>query len=146
MKRILTVRLASRSFIALSVFSILSVSVMALLDPQMVMDLVQVNLPNNDAYSSIRGVYGGVGFTLCIALVYTMRKDLRDSLRLLSVLWGSYAASRIITYFNEGKLGAFGTQWLVIELVFFTIAFVLLQLNNRKKASAVRSGQILAKA
>lgn len=106
---------------------------MALLNPQMVMDLVQVNLPNNDAYSSIRGVYGGVGLTLCVVLIYTMQKDLRESLGLLGILWGSYAACRIITVFNEGQLGAFGNQWLKIELVFFFIALILFQLNKRKR-------------
>jgi hypothetical protein len=143
MKRILTVRSASRSFIVLSGLSILSVSIMALIDPQMVMDLVQVNLPNNDAYSSIRGVYGGVGITLCVALVYTMRKDLKDSLGLLSVLWGSYAASRIITLVNEGKLGDFGNQWLVIELVFFAIALVLFRFNKKISATKVRTNPFI---
>jgi hypothetical protein len=131
MKKLFTVRSASKSFIILSVLSISSVSIMALLNPQMVMDLVQVNLPNNDAYSSIRGVYGGVGLTLCVALVYTMQKNLLESLGLLGILWGSYAACRIITLFNEGQLGAFGNQWMKIELIFFIIAMFLFQLNKR---------------
>jgi hypothetical protein len=100
----------------------------------MVMDLVQVDLPNNDAYSSIRGVYGGVGLTLCVALVYTMQKNLQESLSLLGILWGSYAASRIITLFNEGQLGAFGNQWMKIELVFFFIALILFRLNKRSRS------------
>ncbi len=72
------------------------------------MDMVQVKLPNNDAYSSIRGVYGGVGITICIALMYTMRKNLVESLGFLSILWGLYATCRIITIFSEGSLGSFG--------------------------------------
>lgn len=106
---------------------------MALVNPQMVMDLVQVDLPNNDAYSSIRGVYGGVGLTLCVALLYTMRKDLQESLGLLGLLWGAYAACRIITLLNEGQLGAFGNQWMKIELVFFAIALLLFRLNKRSR-------------
>lgn len=133
MKKIFSIRTASKSFIVLSLLSILSVSIMALFDPQMVMNLVQVNLPNNDAYSSIRGVYGGVGLTLCVALVYTMQKNLLESLGLLGILWGSYAASRIITLFNEGQLGAFGNQWMKIELVFFLMAVILFLLNKRSR-------------
>jgi hypothetical protein len=133
MKKLFTVRFASKVFIVLSVLSISSVSIMALVDPQMVMDLVQVDLPNNDAYSSIRGVYGGVGLTLCIALLYTMRKDLQEGLGLLGLLWGAYAACRIITLLNEGQLGAFGNQWMKIELVFFTIALLLFRLNKRSR-------------
>ena len=131
MKKIFSIRTASKIFIALSLLSILSVSIMALFDPQMVMDLVQVNLPNNDAYSSIRGVYGGVGLTLCVALVYTMQKNLLESLGLLGILWGSYAACRIITLFHEGQLGAFGNLWMKIELVFFFMALILFLLNKR---------------
>jgi hypothetical protein len=131
MKKAFTVRSASKVFIVLSVLSISSVSIMALINPQMVMDLVQVDLPNNDAYSSIRGVYGGVGLTICVALLYTMRKNLQEGLGLLGILWGAYAACRIITLLNEGQLGAFGNQWMKIELVFFIIALLLFWLNKK---------------
>jgi hypothetical protein len=133
MKKTFIVRSASKGFVILSALSISSVSIMALLNPQMVMDLVQVDLPNNDAYSSIRGVYGGVGLTLCVALIYTMQKNLQECLALLATLWGSYAACRIITLLNEGQLGAFGNQWMKIELVFFFIALILFQLNKKSR-------------
>ena len=117
--------LAAKGFILLSALSLLSVSLMAFASPQAVMDLVQVKLGNTDAYSSIRGVYGGVGMTLVISLIYLMLKDVRKGLAFLMLLWGFYALSRILTIFTEGSLGAFGTQWLVIESVFFLIAATL---------------------
>lgn len=43
---------------------------MAFGDPQAVMDLVLVKLDNTDAYSSIRGVYGGVGIAILGVLLY----------------------------------------------------------------------------
>ena len=58
MKQKKSVLIASRVFILLSALSLLSVSLMAFANPQSVMDLVQVQLSNNDAFSSIRGVYG----------------------------------------------------------------------------------------
>jgi hypothetical protein len=61
--------------IGLTASGILMVSLMAFVNPQSVMDLVQVKLANNDAYSSIRGVYGGAGMTLVIALIYLAFKD-----------------------------------------------------------------------
>ncbi|MEJ8803899.1 DUF4345 family protein, partial [Pontibacter sp. H249] len=64
MKKKRLVNLASKGFILLSALSLLSVSVMAFASPQSVMDLVNVQLNNTDAFSSIRGVYGGVGMTL----------------------------------------------------------------------------------
>lgn len=123
--------LAGKGFILLSALSLLSVSLMAFASPQAVMDLVQVKLGNTDAYSSIRGVYGGVGMTLVISLIYLMLKDVRKGLAFLMLLWGFYALSRTITIFTEGSLGAFGTQWLVIESIFFLIAATLF-LASRK--------------
>lgn len=133
MKAAKTIRFVSKGFILLSGFSLLSVSIMAFNDPQAVMDLVSVHLPNNDAYSSIRGVYGGVGLTLFISLLYTLRKNIFESLALLILLWGFYAMSRIITHMKEGALGDFGKQWLSIEGVFFLIA-VALYIGNRSMA------------
>ncbi len=134
--------LAAKGFILLSALSLLSVSLMAFASPQAVMDLVQVKLGNTDAYSSIRGVYGGVGMTLVISLVYLMLKDVRKGLGFLMLLWGFYALSRSITIFAEGSLGAFGTQWLVIESVFFLIAASLFISTGKqeRKDSAFQLG------
>ncbi len=117
--------LVSRSFMGLSALSMLSVSLMAFSDPQSVMDLVHVELNNNDAFSSIRGVYGGVGLTLFISIVYMLVKQVRTGLIFLCMLWGFYALSRLMTIVAEGDLGAFGTQWLITESCFFAIALVL---------------------
>jgi hypothetical protein len=133
-----TVKGLSYAFVLLSGFSILSVSVMAFSNPQSVMDLVGVVLPNNDAFSSIRGVYGGVGLTLFIALLYTLRKNIFESLGLLIILWGLYALSRIITLLNEGALGDFGKQWLSIEALFFLLAVGLFLLNRSVAKKAAR--------
>ncbi|HET7899235.1 MAG TPA: DUF4345 domain-containing protein, partial [Flavisolibacter sp.] len=124
------IRGLSKGFLLLSGFCLLSVSVMAFSNPQAVMNLVGVRLTNNDAISSIRGVYGGVGLTLFLTLLYTLRKNVKEGLALLSILWGLYAASRVITIVNEGALGAFGRQWLSIESLFFVAAVVLLTLNR----------------
>ena len=126
------IRVLSKGFVLLSALSVLSVSIMAFQNPQAVMDLVSVKLNNTDAYSSIRGVYGGVGVTIFISLLYTMFKNIMESLGLLIVLWGFYAISRIMTIFAEGSLGSFGNQWLMIELLFFSAAVVLLLLNKKE--------------
>ena len=137
MKAKKTATIISKGFILLSGLSFLSVSIMAFFNPQSVMDFVSVKLTNNDAFSSIRGVYGGVGLTLFIALVYKMRNNFIEGLGFLSLLWGSYAASRLITIANEGALGAFGRQWLGIECVFFVISITLYFYH--KTASVSRS-------
>lgn len=119
-------RIASLTFVGLSSLSILLVSAMALVNPQSVMDLVSVRLTNTDAVSSIRGIYGGAGLTIVIALIYLSLKDVREALGFLVLLWGFYALSRAITWMAEGPLGAFGTQWVLIESVFCGVAMILL--------------------
>lgn len=128
---------ASKAFILLSAVALLSVSLMAFHDPQQVMDLVQVKLTNNDAYSSIRGVYGGVGMTLVLLLAYWMWRDVRTGLFCLVLLWGFYAFSRMLTLFVNGPLLTFGQQWLWIESILFLVALGLLLLHARNSAKAV---------
>jgi hypothetical protein len=123
-------------FILMSATSFFYVSMMAFFSPQAVMDLVGVKLPNNDAYSSIRGVYGGVGLSLVVALIYFSIRDVRKGLSFLCLLWGLYALSRIITIIAEGALGDFGNQWLTIETVFFCISSTLLYLQNKSTVPA----------
>ena len=122
--------IASKGFIIFSALSLLSVSVIAFNNPQAVMDLVQVQLKNTDAYSSIRGVYGGVGLTICISLFYLLKNDVTLALAFLSLLWGFYAFSRTITILVEGTLGNFGTQWLVIESILCIIGSMLYWFNR----------------
>lgn len=112
--------------IGTSVMGILSVSFMAFGDPQAVMDLVQVKLDNTDAYSSIRGVYGGVGIALMGVLLYLAFTDRKAALGFIALFWGMYAISRLMTISMEGPLGAFGSQWLVIESTLSLAALVVL--------------------
>lgn len=97
------------------------------------MDLVQVQLPNNDAFSSIRGVYGGVGFTITVVILYTLFKNRKKGLAFNALLWGAYAASRLITIAAEGSLGSFGQQWLMIESSLCLMSLVLLLLYPEQK-------------
>lgn len=133
-------RIVSISSVVLILFSALSllyVSVMAIVNPQAVMDLVHVSLPNNDAYSSIRGVYGGVGLTIVITLIYLAAKDAGKGLVFLAMLWGFYALSRLLTILSEGALGEFGKQWLTIESVLCLLSLTLLLIRRRNTSTAV---------
>lgn len=133
MKATRIINVSSVALILFSALSLLSVSIMAIASPQKVMDLVQVQLNNNDAFSSIRGVYGGVGLTIVISLIYLAMKDASKGLVFLCMLWGFYALSRLMTIVSEGQLGAFGTQWLTIESVLCLLSIVLLVLRRDRK-------------
>lgn len=136
MKSTKVINALSVALIGISAFCMFMVSMMAFKDPQAVMDLVQVHLPNNDAYSSIRGVYGGVGMTLCIYFIYLAIKNQTQGLVFISLLWGFYAFSRIVTSLVEGPLGAFGQNWLRIELALClaSLCVLVLKLNADRKA------------
>lgn len=121
----------SAVFISFSLLSLVWVSIMAMVSPQQVMDLVQVKLENTDAISSIRGIYGGVGLTICALLLYLLLKDKTKALLFLSVFWGMYALSRFVTILVDGSLGDFGNQWIVIESVFCILAIVLFMVHPK---------------
>jgi hypothetical protein len=133
MKKEKIVRGSAIAFIVFSAFCLLMVSLMAFIDPQSVMDLVSVKLNNNDAYSSIRGIYGGVGLTIVISLLYLIRNNMKYALLFLTLLWGFYAVSRLITILIEGPLGDFGNQWIVTESVLCGIAILLLESYKKLK-------------
>lgn len=122
---------ASKGFILFSSMSLAYVAVMAMINPQAVMDLVGVKLPNNDSISSIRGIYGGVGITMVAMLLYLAFFQTKNGLTFLTIFWGSYASSRIITWFADGPLDDFGSTWLIIETCFCLIGVVLLVFAKR---------------
>lgn len=125
------VQISSKIYIGFSALSLGFVAMLSLFSPQSTMDLVAVVLPNNDAISSIRGIYGGVGLIITIQLIYLLIKDYYKGLLFLSLFWGAYAISRLITILLDGPLGGFGTQWITIETAFCTIAIILLLLSKK---------------
>ena len=135
MKKVKRWVLLTRIYIGFSMLSLFSVSAMALFDPQSVMDLVGVKLGNTDALSSIRGVYGGVGITICLSLLYLLILYPEKGAAFLSIFWGAYAFSRLITLVSDGPLGDFGTQWLMIESFLALVGLGLWQflVSERRK-------------
>ena len=126
-----TILISAKIFVGFSIFSVGYVSVLSLIDPQATMDLVNTQLNNTDAISSIRGIYGGVGMTITTFLIYLLFADLRKGLFFLSMFWGAYAISRMITIMTDGPLGDFGKQWLIIESTLFIIAVAILFLHKK---------------
>lgn len=116
-----------RFYLFFCVFSLFYLSAVSMVSPQNTMDLVDVKLTNNDAISSIRGIYGGVGLTLTLSLIYLfVKKQLDKAVMFLTLFWFSYFISRIITILIDGELGDFGNQWIMIEFVLFALGGGLL--------------------
>ena len=127
-------KISSQILIGFSAFSVGYVAFFALFSPQATMDLVATTLPNTDAISSIRGIYGGVGLVITIQLIYLLLNNYYKGLVFLSLFWGAYAISRLITIFVDGPLGEFGNQWIVIESAFSLIAIILLLVSKKHKS------------
>jgi len=127
------VKISSQIFIGFSSFSMGYVALLSIYNPQSTMDLVATTLPNTDAISSIRGIYGGVGLVITIQLIYLLIKDYLKGLLFLSLFWSAYAISRLITIFVNGSLGDFGNQWIIIESTFSAIAIILLLVSRKYK-------------
>ncbi len=132
-------RIGGISYAALSILSLLYVSSLAWIDPIAVMKLVDVTLPNTDSISSIRGVYGGVGLSLIAMISYLTKKHLVMAVSFLTLFWGLYAVSRIITIVMDGPLGEFGRTWVRIESVCCIVGIVLLFSYFRTRPGLVRS-------
>ena len=130
--KVKTVRQLSKAFIVLSALALCLVSLMAFYDPQLVMNPVQIKLSNNDAYSAIRGIYGGAGASIVLLLIYLLICHVRLGLGFLCALWGFHTLSRLITIAVQGPLGRFGIIWLMIEFLLFSIALTLYLACKRK--------------
>lgn len=124
-------KISSQIFIGLSILSVGYVALLSLIHPRATMELVGVSLPNNDAISSIRGIYGGGGVVIVVTLLYLLLRDLQKGLIYLSMFWGAYALSRLITILVDEPLESFGSQWIVIETLFCLLGLALALLFRR---------------
>lgn len=131
MKTLTIYNVFAKGFLLISILSLAYVALLAIKNPQAVMNLVNVKLDNNDALSSIRGVYGGVGITLVIVVIYLTIYNVNKGLLFISIFWGSYALSRIITLLVDGALGEFGNTWLFIESFLCLVGITLLMVGRR---------------
>lgn len=74
------IKISSRVYIGFSILSLAYVSISSIWNPQATMDLVSTQLPNTDAISSIRGIYGGVGLLITFLLIYLLLTDIGKAL------------------------------------------------------------------
>ncbi len=132
------IRIVSKIFISFSILSIGYVSLLSLFDPHATMAMVNLELSNTDAISSIRGIYGGVGLVITGSLVFMLLREVDRGLLFLALFWGAYAISRMWTIASDGPLGSFGTQWLTIEAALCVLSLVVLLLSHRTHANTLR--------
>lgn len=125
-----------KAYVIFSLISLTYVSLLSMFQPQATMDLVHVELNNNDAISSIRGIYGGVGLSIALSLIFLFKKNMHYALTYLVLFWGLYAVSRLVTILLDGPLGSFGSQWLLIELILCLIGLFLVFFQRKSISNA----------
>lgn len=125
-------RILTAALVGVATLGFLAVAIQAFINPQLVMDLVQTHLPNADARSSIRGLYGGVNVGLSALLVLGLiRRQPRLSLWLLFAITGGYVVGRVANLMDDGPAGPFASTWLIIETFFFLGSGALLFWSRR---------------
>lgn len=125
-------KIFNRIYLLLLGLATLNVAIQGLLDPQAIMDNVQVALGNATARSSVRALYGGVNLALALFWIYAAFKSQREGLRFALLYTGGFALGRLVGIAVEGMPGDFAVQWLVVESVFALLALALLVLPGRK--------------
>lgn len=131
MQKKIILKRSAQLYIWVSIICLSYVALCSLWNPQQTMDLVSVRLDSTDAKSSIRGIYGGAGLTICLLLFYFVFKNVRKGLLFLAIFWAAYATSRVLTIFVDGPLGEFGSTWLLIESLMCFMAVLLFLLMNK---------------
>lgn len=115
----------TRIFLIITGLATLNIAVQALVDPQTVMNFVDVQLNNITARNSIRAFYGSVNLAFALFWLYAAFRDQRTGLILAGLYTGGFALGRLVSITLDGMPGAFALQWLVVESLFALIALGL---------------------
>lgn len=117
----------SRIFLLLISLATLNIAMQALLDPQTVMTMVDVQMGDNiTARNSIRAFYGAVNLAFALYWAYAAFRAQREGLVLVALYTGGFAIGRLLGIALDGMPGAFAVQWLMVEGVCALLAVALL--------------------
>ncbi len=120
------VSVITKTFLILTGLAFLNIAVQAIINPQSVMDFVNVELGNISARNSIRAFYGGVNLFFGLFLIYGAFKMQKEALVLTVLYGGGFVFGRIYSILLEGNPSSFIWTWLCIESVLTIISLALL--------------------
>ena len=121
-----TIQTVTTVFLVLVGLAFLNIAVQAFIDPQSVMDFVDVQLDNVSARNSTRAYYGGVNLTFALFLIYGAFRMKREALILAALYGGGFVLGRLYSILLEGTPSSFIFTWLTIESVLTVVALGLL--------------------
>ncbi|HWJ29652.1 MAG TPA: DUF4345 family protein [Flavisolibacter sp.] len=134
MKQIRIINISTILLVSFSATAILMASIMIFFHHQRVMNVLKVNLPGAYTRSFMLALYGIVGLAAGLSMIYIFIKNQRKGLSFLTLLWGFYAASRLMTILFNGSLNDFG-RWLFIDSMLFMVSVVLLLMQPERKSA-----------
>ena len=123
--------LVTKVFLVIIGLAFLNVAVQAMIDPQSVMDFVNVQLENISARNSTRAFYGGVNLTFALFLIYGAFKMQREALILAILYGGGFVIGRIYSIIVDGTPSTFIFTWLGIETFLTIVSIVLLKMKGK---------------
>ena len=121
-----TIQTFTTVFLVLVGLAFLNIDVQGFIDPQSVMDFVDVQLNNVSARNSTRAYYGGVNLTFALFLIYGAFRMKREALILAALYGGGFVLGRLYSILLEGTPSSFIFTWLTIESVLTLVALTLL--------------------
>ncbi len=128
------IEIITTAFLVLVGLAFLNVAVQAMIDPQSVMDFVNVELDNISARNSIRAFYGGVNLFFALFIIYGAFKMKREGLILMTLYGGGFVFGRLYSILLEGNPSSFIWTWLGVEGVLTLVSlFLLYQLKAKKQ-------------
>ncbi len=125
-------QLISKIFLILTGLAFLNIAVQAMIDPQSVMDFVDVELGNISARNSTRAYYGGVNLFFALFLFYGAFKMQKEALILAALYGGGFVVGRLYSIVIEGTPSSFIWTWLGIESVLTIVALTLLYFKGKQ--------------
>ncbi len=120
-------------FLVIVGLAFLSIAIPAFINPQSIMDNVQVTLGNTSALNSVRAMYGGVNLFFGLYLIYAAFKKQETGLILVFLYSGGFVAGRIYSLIAEGNASSFIITWLCIESLLTILSILLLRKLQQKK-------------
>lgn len=122
-----TISIFTKVFLVLVGLAFLNIAIQAFINPQSVMNFVNVTLDNISARNSTRAYYGGVNLTFALFFIYGAFKAEKTALILASLYGGGFVLGRVYSILIEGQPSIFIITWLIIELTLTLIALFLLK-------------------
>ena len=122
-----TISIFTKVFLILVGLAFLNVAIQSFINPQSIMDFVNVTLDNISARNSTRAYYGGVNLTFALFLIYGAFKDKKTALILSSLYGGGFVLGRVYSIVFEGQPSTFIITWLIIELTLTIVSLFLLK-------------------